>query len=1104
MKPLQTAVGLSFLLLLPARAPGQQAKAEPATPVKIALVSNEKGDILRNVLTLAEAKLSKVPGLQVLERETINRVLSEQKLSLSGLVATDQVLTVGKLLAVDLFAVLEAGLDKKEVAGLVVFDAGTGVRLWDAALRPGSLDEVVAVTVAAIQKAHQKRRAIDTLRAVCLLTVRNADLPRDLDGFCDSVGLLLERHLIASPDLALLERRRLEQVNKERNLPVDSPLRKLLASVVTIELEIGFSPEGKGLKCTALLSDGRGKSIGKSTAVVATRDAAALALAVFKETAQALNAKAAPAEGGRVQEAGRFLREAEFFWDHKDPQRALPAAESAFALHPDAPSVRVALARGLLASGNEVLDPGDRRGVGSFVHKVDPKTLELSVELARRGSERLLDSEASATDGKLTPSGNVHKMLAENQLFYYLQKVGGVTEGVTPASREGIEAIQAIRFRIQEIRFNRTLAGLKDKASFDKFSEQTNNALMSVLDPSIPSSEWIASLRRLRLWADAARKFEDVRASSSRSLLSRALFSYRYPRGKLTAAELAQLQTFWAELEKHPNLTIAVYARLGSMANGLAFSNPSNEDRLRKVRAYRLFVQEQLTKGAKEPPVLRLNLYLAAADGIDQLINLPGYGEEKKELCEFMLARKELAPTVVQMTAFTFLAHRKLQDQRYAYDLLERGLTLLDGGEGRFLTYAETPAVLQFDRDRFRKEFLRMQSQIREAAPSIGPPPTIAWKKLDTLIDVKANKDGIVWIQRPVVHEGVVYTAVIRYEGTPPKHYVQLLKLSLDEGGKWEGRKVEISLPFKPWAGTKENPSRLNVNFGTAACVYQDRYYLGTNAHGIFAFPFNDGLPERITTTEGLPSDHVQALACLGDRLFAYLGEANKDSYIVAWDLKANKCEVLASSRRKDNRSPFDDNTPLLTTTMLPDPVRDQIVFPVFSPFSQHPLNGVWALNVKKDSFSRLFILHHTDIALAGPNMRIDGDKLLMASTVGPFTFDLVKKDKRLLYDNKVSLEVGPLRSALFSLGRMPEYHQRTENRLDARHPYLLADGWLWAAAPFSRKSIDGTKQEQLAGLRSDQRWFQPTECLQLFHGERQLLAGDSFGLWVLTLPDGK
>ncbi len=513
--------------------------------------------------------------------------------------------------------------------------------------------------------------------------MRNADLPRDLDGFCDSVGLLLERQLIASPDLALLERRRLEQVNQERNLPVDSPLGKLLASVVAIELEIAASPDGKGLRAAALLSDGHGKSLGKTTVTVAKRDAAALAEALFKETAKSLNAKTVPVDGGRLQEASRFLHEAEFFWEHKDPLRGLPAVESALALHPDDLSLRAALARGLLARGSDILDPGDKLHIGAFVHKVDPKTLEWSLQLMRRGSDRLVEVEAGVADLKLTPAGNVHQATAKSVLYAYLIKVGGITEGVTEVAREGIDAVRANQRRVRDIRFDRALAGLKDKASFDAFTKEINQSLMDVLNPSIPAEQWEESLLRLGRWAKAARRFEDVRASASRSMLSRVLFSYRYPRGKLSAEEVAKLQAFWDELAEHPNLTIAVYARLGAMANSIVFANPSNEQRLAKVHAFRLFVQQKLSKAPLEPGVLRLNLYLAAADGIDQLINLPGYGEEQKELCEFMLARKELAPTLLQMTAFTFLARRKLDDQRYAYDLLQRGLAFFDGGDGR-------------------------------------------------------------------------------------------------------------------------------------------------------------------------------------------------------------------------------------------------------------------------------------------------------------------------------------------------------------------------------------------------------------------------------------
>jgi hypothetical protein len=1089
-------LGLLFLAILAGSAPGQARE----DPVKIALVSNEKTEALRNVLTLAETQLSEVAGIHLLERQAIDRVLAEQKLNLSGLVATEQAIVVGKLLGVDLFAVLEAGMDKKEAAGLVVFDARTGVRLHDAAMPAGDLDKTVAGTVEAVKAARQKRRAIEKLHPVCLMTVRNADLPRNLDPFCESVGLLLERRLVASPDLALLERSRLEQINKERNLPVDSPLRQLLASVVTIELEIGVSEDKKGLRGTALLSDGQGKSLGKAAAVVMKRDAAALAEAVFAETARALNAKPTPAEGARVREAWRFFREAEFLWEHKDPRRALRAAESAHALEPGDPTLLVALTRGLLDYAIEVIDPGGQNSSGTLLYKMDPAKLDFAVALAQRGAERLLDVESLPPQMKLTPSGNVHKALAARSLYYFLQKAGTVREGITEDSRAGLAAVRVSQQRIHDLRFDRAAAGVHDKATFDNFSADVNNILFTLLEPSVPDAQWAAGLVRLNKWADLARKYEDVRSTSCRSVLSRALQTYRFAH-KPDQDRLDQLRQFWAELEKNPNLTIAVYARQGSLTHDLTFSKVTDDERRAKVHTYRLFIQDQLEKGPKEPGSLRLTMYLAAADGIDLLRNRPGYVEETKELCDFMLGRKELAPTVAQHTAFLFQAQRKPDSYRYAYAVLGRALDMVEGKEGRFLTYAESPMVLQIDRDRFRKEFRTRQNDIRQAEPSVGPKPLAPWEKVITLIDVQANKEGIVWVQRPVVHEGAVYTAGVVTGGKPNQFFVQLLKLTPVEGGQREGKRAEVSLRFQPWAGTPDNPFRLGINFGTSACVHQNRYYLGTKGHGIFALPFDDGEPERITAADGLPSDEVQALACMDGRLYAYLGERDKDSYVVAWDLKARKCEVLASSRRKEKRSPFDDNTPLVTSFLLPDPARGQVLISVFSPFTQHALNGVWALDVKKDTFRRLFILHHADLALVGPGLHLEGDRLVMPSMLGTFSFDLTRNDQKLLLDGKVALEVGPTRSAVFSAGQMPAIRKRTEDGLTLRPPFVVADGWLWAGQPFARRTLDGGKEEMLAPLRRDQKFFQPTESLQRFRGERELLAGDSFGLWVIVMP---
>ena len=55
----------------------------------------------------------------------------------------------------------------------------------------------------------KSQRSSQDLHTVGLLSVRNADLPRLSDCICDSVRLLLERELTASPGIAVLERRRL-------------------------------------------------------------------------------------------------------------------------------------------------------------------------------------------------------------------------------------------------------------------------------------------------------------------------------------------------------------------------------------------------------------------------------------------------------------------------------------------------------------------------------------------------------------------------------------------------------------------------------------------------------------------------------------------------------------------------------------------------------------------------------------------------------------------------------------------------------------------------------------------------------------------------------
>src|SRR5262245_30641285 len=243
---------LAFLaaLLLPIR-------AEAAT--RIALITNEPSPDTDVVLDLAESELGREADLELLDRKNVVKVLAEQKLALSGLVDPEQAIKAGKMLNVDLFVVVESEPEikpadknrKKRLLGLCALDSRTGVRLWDSALAPGDVTETAAQIASALKGAAAKYEARGKdLRTVGLLTVRNADLPRSMDPAIQAVSRILERNLVRTPGVAVVERERLRAIVQERNLGTREAPPAILASLTLLELEIGRGPD-KGLLAQA-------------------------------------------------------------------------------------------------------------------------------------------------------------------------------------------------------------------------------------------------------------------------------------------------------------------------------------------------------------------------------------------------------------------------------------------------------------------------------------------------------------------------------------------------------------------------------------------------------------------------------------------------------------------------------------------------------------------------------------------------------------------------------------------------------------------------------------------------------------------------------------
>ena len=169
----------------------------------IALVSTDSS--AQDSLALLQAQLSSEKSFQFVERSAIIQVLKEQKLTIFA--DPNHAVILGRLLHADLLAVVESSPDAKAptLLGLVIYDSATGVRLADLTLTQDKPESLAQTVLTALRAANEKRSTLpDGRKTFCLVAVRNTNLPRDRDSFCDALGLLLQRSLISSPNILLL------------------------------------------------------------------------------------------------------------------------------------------------------------------------------------------------------------------------------------------------------------------------------------------------------------------------------------------------------------------------------------------------------------------------------------------------------------------------------------------------------------------------------------------------------------------------------------------------------------------------------------------------------------------------------------------------------------------------------------------------------------------------------------------------------------------------------------------------------------------------------------------------------------------------------------
>jgi hypothetical protein len=217
---------------------------------KLALLGTSKESRIIADLVLSENS----ENFAFLERQDIEVVLQEQKLSLSGFSSKDM-LKVGELLNVDLFAIISPSSEDNMPANIIIFNAKNGFRLINSNL-PNDIEKAVAKISIILEKA-QKKINKENLVLLSFFTLRDADTPSHFHHKLKLFTISLERQLSIISDIVILEREYLDTSNTERILT--GRTSKISPSAKLLRFEFSQGKTAKEINLILRISDSTNK-----------------------------------------------------------------------------------------------------------------------------------------------------------------------------------------------------------------------------------------------------------------------------------------------------------------------------------------------------------------------------------------------------------------------------------------------------------------------------------------------------------------------------------------------------------------------------------------------------------------------------------------------------------------------------------------------------------------------------------------------------------------------------------------------------------------------------------------------------------------------------
>lgn len=1050
---------------------------------RVALVSTSGKEAENSVLALAEALLGAQPDIALVERREVEKIFKEQELALSGSGDADKAMVIGKLLGVEVFAVLEIVPDSQQALGLVAFDAGNGLKLLDMTMPADSLEERAKSIVSGVSQACVKRQQSALQKKnVCLLAVRNAELPREMDGFCTALGLLLERALLHSRGITMLERSRLELVNRERSLPVAEESKELWSSVVLLELDVRRADNGRDLRVVCHLSNVTGQKLGFVEATGVQTNADSLSRELAGRITESLQVASAGAEANPLVEASRFFNEAQMLHSHGDRSEAIAQMHAACALAPTNKAFRAALNSFLIGDATHLVSEA-----GSTFHWAQYRERENKLQIEKKGREQI--TKALDEVGPVLAeyyANDKRWLLDKTDFFEFIGPFNQVQTFILQLRRIYNRGNESQQRRIQTIideDFNHVIdrieiALLRAMDTANAIDQKTANAIDQNTEailywlsfnrdfPLNPgdyhrcfvkiATTWLKMMERIYHRELTAQKIDWHHGNDYKLVgliwqeCTGINFKFWYQRTEPTSIMNEASIKIGEAMARNPYPLIRLYGHAIELHNALR-SNSLPPD-----------ITQQQRIEFKEA-ALNILLIKPLYKDVDFLFQklFPDTNElyeAQVELCDMALSNHVIYEGLQDLI-------NKEPDPAIKLKWIKRVLVVNALPDTHIYPYRRNLVATEFEQ--LRNKVLGIPVPVSMPIASAEPPLILPWTNVQKVFDV-TSVSGLSSFDLPVMDGNAIY---VLGHGEDREHngpFIKLLKIYLPDG-------VVQQLGDIDYYGN-----------GWDACLGNGHFYAAMDLpNGIYDFPLGPGEVRTIDRNNGLPSAVVHSIAYLDGRLYAGLGG---DGYIISYDLASNRCLVLASSRRREKLSPLDNGPPFQTDYMFADPQRRRVLFHISGQ------QEIWQID--QDNTIRLYTKITTDqpgkprnkLKRAGPVLE-DEQRLSFYYTINrAVVCNLANDEYEIIATSCLATEVNRI-GAIFMLP-----------------VHRVVGKWLWTASPFARMDLvnmtTNVTTEIFPGLEREGKGagFDPTQCIFPFNNGKQLLLGDDKSLWLVDL----